>query len=70
MARRGLKALSVRRLRRAMRLSCSMKRLHMDTRTMKQSKMVHTEEKYLTKPSAIHFTNISMVKRMAKTRFR
>lgn len=70
MARSGLRALSVRRLRRAMRLSCSMNKLHMDTRTMKQSRMVQTEVKYLTKPKATHLSIISRVKSMANTRFR
>ena len=44
----GRSALRVLRLRRAMRLSCLTKRLDTETITIKQSKIVHTEVKYLT----------------------
>ena len=69
-ALRGLSALRVRKLLRAMRLSCLTNKLHTDTSTMKQSKIVHMEEKYFTNPKEIHLSTISTENRIAKVTFK
>ena len=69
-ARKGRRALNVRRLLKAIRLSCLTNKLQTDTMTMKQSSIVQTEEKYFTNPNDIHFSTISTENRMAKVTFK
>lgn len=69
-ALKGLNARRVLKLLRAIKLSCFTNKLDTETITIKQSRIVQTEVKYLTNPKAIHLRNISTVNITAKVRFK
>merc|ERR1719330_88149 len=69
MALKGLRALRVLRDRNAVRVEFpSTARLMTETNTITKSRHVHTLAKYLFRPKAIHYRNISTVNKTANTR--